>query len=533
MPAARPAFSFLSFLASLPASSASAVLPAPSASSVRAVLSVPPVLPALPGTMRRRLADIVRPAIWRTSELVLSLVLGAGLSAGAAAQALPPEVDAALARAKVPRDAVTLVVADAEGVRAPRLAWRSQVPVNPASIMKMVTTYAALDLLGAAYAWTTPVYVDGPVRDGVLEGNLYIQGRGDPTLVVERLWLLLRRVQGLGIRTIAGDIVLDRSAFEIAETDPGAFDGEGLRPYNAAPDALLVNFKSVVATFVPDRLAQVARVRYDPPLAGVAMPPTVPLSGASADCGDWHTALGGDFTDAGRLRFSGSYPAACGERAWAVAYAEPRTHAARAVAGMWSEMGQRLGGQVREARVPAGLRPVFEAASPPLSEVIRDINKYSNNVMAQQLFLTLGLQQKKRGTLEAARATMRQWWNDRIGTGEGQPVFDNGSGLSREERISAAALAKMLQVAWRSPVMPELVASLPASGVDGTLRRRALRSGGSAHLKTGTLRDAAGVAGYVDGESGRRYIVVAIANHANAAAARPAFDALVDWATQD
>ena len=101
---------------------------------------------------------------------------------------------------------------------------------------------------------------------------------------------------------------------------------------------------------------------------------------------------------------------------------------------------------------------------------------------------------------------MRQWWNDRIGTGEGQPVFDNGSGLSREERISAAALAKMLQVAWRSPVMPELVSSLPASGVDGTLRKRALRSGGAAHLKTGTLRDAAGVAGYVHGASGRRYV---------------------------
>ena len=153
--------------------------------------------------------------------------------------------------------------------------------------------------------------------------------------------------------------------------------------------------------------------------------------------------------------------------------------------------------------------------------------------MADQLFLTLGLVQKRRGTFPNARAAVRQWWNERIGTGEGQPVFDNGSGLSREERISAAALAKMLQVAWRSPVMPELVSSLPASGVDGTLRKRGLRSGGAAHLKTGTLRDAAGVAGYVHTASGRRYVVIAIANHANAAAARPAFDALVDWAAQD
>ncbi|MGJ7491044.1 D-alanyl-D-alanine carboxypeptidase/D-alanyl-D-alanine endopeptidase [Variovorax sp. ZT4R33] len=444
---------------------------------------------------------------------------------------LPPEVDAALVRAKVPRDAVTMLVADADAVRPPRLAWRSQVPMNPASIMKLVTTYAGLDLLGPAFTWTTPVYVDGPIRNGVLEGNLYIQGQGDPKLVIERLWLLLRRVQGLGIQSIQGDIVLDRSAFETVEADPNAFDGEGLRPYNASPDALLVNFKSVVMTFVPNRSASTAQVSFEPPLAGVAMQPTVPLS--AGDCGDWHTTLAADVADPSRLRFAGSYSAACGEKVWALAYADPRSYAARAVGGLWTEMGGRLKGTVRDGRVPVELKPAFEVVSPPLAEVVRDINKYSNNVMAQQLFLTLGLQQKKRGTLDASRTTMRQWWNNRIGTGEGQPVFDNGSGLSRDERITAGELAKMLQVAWRSPVMSELMSSLPASGVDGTLRRRPLRSGGAAHLKTGTLRDAAGVAGFVDGASGRRYVVVAIANHGNAAAARPAFDALVDWATQD
>jgi D-alanyl-D-alanine carboxypeptidase/D-alanyl-D-alanine-endopeptidase (penicillin-binding protein 4) len=453
------------------------------------------------------------------------------LPLAAAAQALPPEVEAALARAKVPREAVTLLVADADGVRPPRLAWRTQVPVNPASIMKLVTTYAGLDLLGPAYTWNTPVYIDGPIRNGVLEGNLYIRGQGDPKLVIERLWLLMRRVQGLGIQSIAGDIVLDRSAFDTPEADPAAFDGEGLRPYNAAPDALLVNFKSVVMTFQPNRPNSTAQVSFDPPLLGVAMQSTLPLS--AGECGDWRSTIGAEVADPARMGFTGSYPAACGEKSWAVAYADPGRYAARAIGGLWTEMGHPLKGQVRDGRVPAELKPAFEVSSPPLAEVIRDINKYSNNVMAQQLFLTLGLQQKKRGSLEASRTTTRQWWNDRIGTGEGQPVFDNGSGLSRDERISAAALAKMLQVAWRSPVMPELMSSLPASGVDGTLRRRALRSGGAAHLKTGTLRDAAGVAGYVHGASGRRFVLVAIANHGNAAAARPAFDALVDWATQN
>jgi len=452
------------------------------------------------------------------------------LATAAAAQQLPPAVDAALQRAKVPRDDVTLLVADADAVRPPRLAWRTQAPVNPASIMKLVTTYAALDLLGPAFAWSTPVYVEGNIANGVLNGNLYIKGQGDPKLVIERMWLLLRRVQGLGIAAISGDIVIDRSAFETIEADPSAFDGEGLRPYNAAPDALLVNYKSIVMTFVPGRDGT-AQVNYEPPLAGVGTQPAVPLG--NGECGDWRGALRAEFADPLKIRFGGSFPSACGEKTWATAYAAPRDFALRAVGGIWAEMGGKVGGQMREGRVPAGLKPAFEVTSPPLAEVIRDINKYSNNVMAQQLFLTLGLQQKNRGTLDAARDTLKQWWNERIGTGEGQPVFDNGSGLSRNERISAAALGKMLQVAWRSPVMPELMSSLPASGVDGTLKRRSLRSGGSAHLKTGTLRDAAGVAGYVDGASGRRYVVVAIANHGNAAAARPAFDALVDWAAQD
>ena len=464
-------------------------------------------------------------------RLAFSLFAIAAAAGALAQQALPPGVDAALARAKVPREAVTMLVADADAVRPPRLAWRTQTPVNPASIMKLVTTYAALDILGPAFAWTTPVYVDGPIANGVLNGNLYIKGQGDPKLVIERMWLLLRRIQGLGIHTVAGDIVLDRSAFETPEADPNAFDGEGLRPYNAAPDALLVNYKSVVMTFVPNRTTQTAQVNFEPSLTGVTMQATVPLS--AGDCGDYRTTLAADYADAARIRFAGSYPASCGEKVWAIAYADPRSYAVRAVGGLWGDMGSQLKGTVRDGRVPAGLKPVLEVQSPPLAEVIRDINKFSNNVMAQQVFLTLGLQQKNRGSLDAARTTVRQWWNERIGTGEGQPVFDNGSGLSRDERITAGELAKMLQVAWRSPVMSELMSSLPASGVDGTLKRRALRSGGAAHLKTGTLRDAAGVAGYVDGASGRRYIVVAIANHANAAAARPAFDALEDWATQD
>ncbi len=471
---------------------------------------------------------------------ILRFLVLAGLSLSttlAAAQTLPGEVDAALARTKVPRDAVTILVADAQGKAPPRLSHRVNVPMNPASVMKLVTTYAALDLLGPAFTWSTPVYVEGAVRDGTLFGNLYLKGQGDPKLVSERLWLLLRRVQGLGVKSIAGDIVLDRSAFENVEIDPSLFDGEPLRPYNAAPDALLLNFKAVVMTFVPDRTANTAQIQFEPPLAGVQMQHSVPLS--DTPCGDYRAALRADFSDPAAIRFGGTYPASCGEKVWATAYADPKSYATRAVEGMWREMGGKLAGSVRDGRVPATLtRPAFEVSSPPLPEVIRDINKYSNNVMAQQLFLTLSLQSKTAGsatsvaTLAASRDVVQRWWRSSI-SADDVPVLDNGSGLSRSERISAQALGKLLQNAYASPVMPELMSSLPITGVDGTLRGRRSAARGSAHLKSGTLRDVTGVAGYVLANSGKRYVVVVIVNQPGAAAARSAIDAVLDWTMKE
>jgi len=489
------------------------------------------------------------PQMLFTLRLLLVSLLAALLGCTAQAQGLPPEIDAALARAKVPRDAVSVLLLDAQGQSAPRISHRVDAPMNPASVMKLVTTFAALDLLGPAYTWSTPVYIDGTMRDGTLHGNLIIQGQGDPKLVLERLWLLLRRVQGLGIQTISGDIVLDRSAFDIPPLDPASFDGEPLRPYNAAPDALLINFKSVVMTLAPEPGNTVARVQYDPPLAGVQMQATVPL--LAGDCGDYRAQLKADFSDPNRIRFAGGYPASCGEKVWAVAYADPGSYAARAVQGLWQSMGGKLKGSVRLGVIPkavggAAPKPSFELRSAPLAEIIRDINKFSNNVMAQQVYLTLGRALPTAttastsgaittpalpGNYAASQTVVLHWWKDRISPTD-LPIMDNGSGLSRSERISAQALGRLLQTAYASPTMPELMASLPITGVDGTLRRVKTQAAGSAHLKTGSLTDVVAVAGYVHGTGGRRWILVALVNHANARAARPAIDALVEWAAK-
>ncbi len=454
-----------------------------------------------------------------------------------ASAALPSSVTTALTQAQVPLNAVSLMLVDADGQSAPRLSHRADVAMNPASTMKLVTSYAALDLLGPAYSWRTPVWLEGPNNHGTLKGNLVIQGQGDPKLVLERLWLLLRRVQGMGVQRIDGDIVLDRRAFAAVASDPADFDGEPLRPYNAAPDALLLNYKSMVMTFTPDIAANLAHVQYDPPLARVKLPASVPLTRGKAGaplapCGDYRGSLKADFSDPSQIRFAGSYPGSCGEKVWPLAYVDPASFNARALEGLWRSMGGQFTGSVREDAAPAS-PATFEVTSPPLAEVIRDINKFSNNVMAQQVFLTLARSNLPDipATREAAREVIQRWWQQRISPTDA-PTIDNGSGLSRQARISAQGLARLLQVAYASPVSPELMASLPIVGVDGTLKR-SQAAPYSAHLKTGSLHGVVAVAGYVHTAHGKPRILVAIVNHANAAAARPALEALLDWAIND
>ena len=471
-------------------------------------------------------------SLTRYLSCTLLCVVASIFSASAQAQALPPPVLMALNRAQVPTDAIALLVQEVGGRTAPRLSHRADQPMNPASVMKLVTTTAALDLLGSAYTWRTSVWIDGPVVNGVLQGNVIIQGQGDPKLVLEKLWLLLRRLQGLGIHTIAGNILLDNRAFEVPTTDAADFDGEPLRPYNTAPDALLVNFKSVVMTFAPDPLANIARVQFDPPLWGVQLQTSVPLSpvksGGNGSCGNYRAGLKADFSTPLSIRFNGSYAASCGEKVWPIAYADPASYNARALEGLWRSMGGQLTGTVHAGTAAQG-PATFEFNSPTLAEVIRDINKFSNNVMAQQVFLTLGLPAP--ATPATAREAVRQWWQRRISATD-VPTIDNGSGLSRQNRISAQQLGQLLQMAYTSPNMPELMSSLPLVGVDGTLKR-SLASSASAHLKTGSLREVTALAGYVHATNGKRYVLVAIVNHPNAAAVRPALDALIDWAVMD
>jgi D-alanyl-D-alanine carboxypeptidase/D-alanyl-D-alanine-endopeptidase (penicillin-binding protein 4) len=467
---------------------------------------------------------------------LLAAALVSPFADAAPAWTLPEPIAAALAEARVPASALSLWVQPADAA-APSWGWNADLGVNPASVFKLATTSAALATLGPAWTWKTNVYTTGSLRNGVLAGDVVIVGSGDPSLVLERAWLLLRQLRDAGVRDIRGDIVLDHDAFAPATHSAADFDNAPSEPYNVLPDALLMNYRAVTLAFQPDTAARVARVTVQPRLAGFAVDATVPLS--RADCGDWRAGLALAADNATRWRFAGSYPASCGVRRWPLAYPEPASYENRLVRALWNEVGGKLSGQVRGGGLPAGAALAFSFESPPLAQIVRDINKFSNNTMAEQLFLTLAATTSADpsapvgGVTQAqARAVLAAWLHQRLGGAADAIVVDNGSGLSRETRISARALGLLLQSDWNSPVMPEIMSSLPIIGVDGTLRR-SKSVAGRAHLKTGSMRDVAAIAGYVLADSGRRYVLVAVINDPNAGAARAALDAAIDWVAHD
>jgi D-alanyl-D-alanine carboxypeptidase/D-alanyl-D-alanine-endopeptidase (penicillin-binding protein 4) len=469
-------------------------------------------------------------------KILVSLAIAGLWSAGSytaiAQTTLPVPVAQALSSAGIPEGAVSVYVQGVDGER-PAVSFHADRVLNPASTIKLVTTYAALDLLGPAYTWNTEVYASGALQRDVLDGNLVLKGYGDPKLTLENFWLLLRNVRARGVREIRGDLVLDRSYFAREDNDPSRFDDQPTRPYNTPPDALLVNYKAITVQFVPEPEGRNVRLVVEPALPAVQVINN--LTATEGPCGDWLSRLKiepqGNGT-AARLAFGGGYPRDCGERTRSFSLLSHRNYVGALFGALWQELGGTYTGSVREDTVDASAaRLLAIAKSPSLSEVVRDINKFSNNVMARQLYLTLGgVSAGAPATSEKARAAVQGWLAQKQIAAPGL-VLENGSGLSRTERISARTMAQLLLDAYRSPVMPEFMASLPLVAVDGTMRKRLGNAdvAGRAHIKTGTLSGVRAIAGYVLDARNERNIIVFMVNHPNAAQAQAAQDVLLKW----
>ncbi|WP_445571563.1 D-alanyl-D-alanine carboxypeptidase/D-alanyl-D-alanine endopeptidase [Pseudomonas sp. E102] len=447
------------------------------------------------------------------ASLLFPLALPVSTSAATINTALSPNVQKALKNSKLQDNALSLVMVPLNGPGTPTL-YNADVSVNPASTMKLVTTYAALEMLGPNHQWKTEFYTDGTLSGGILNGNLYLKGGGDPKLNMEKLWLLMRDLRANGVQQVTGDLVLDRSFFIQPQLPEFNDDGNDVnKPFLVKPDSLLVNLKAL--RFVARNDGGRVLVSVEPPIANIRIENVVKAANSKQCTGGVRYNPVAQADGSMTVTVSGQLGEGCSSQTY-LSLLDHATYTAGAVRAIWKELGGSIQGNDRLAATPKSAKLLARAFSPDLAEIIRDINKYSNNTMAQQLFLSLGAEFRNEADGDDAKAAQRvvRQWLAKKGITAPHLVMENGSGLSRAERVSAREMAAMLQAAWRSPYAAEFVSSMPIAGTDGTMRKRLKTTAmaGEAHIKTGTLNTVRAIAGYSRDINGNTWAVVAILN---------------------
>ena len=457
-------------------------------------------------------------------------------NAPAAQSALPDAINTSLQKAGIPASAVSVVVLPITTTNfdAVVVSQNADVAMHPASTMKLVTTLVALEELGPDFRWKTTMLSDAPHATEVLNGNVYLRGGGDPDLNVQKLGAMLRDLRNQGVREINGNIVLDRSYFQPARPDANAipFDEYPDAYYNVIPDALLIhsNISSIALQSDADNID----ARLLTPLNNTTLINQLTLN--KKPCATWEktwqaptVAVSGDTIG---ITLNGSFPRNC-KISQHINILDRNQYIAHVIRALWQELGGTWQGQAIDGNTPDYAHLLIEHQSETLADIIRIVNKHSDNAMARSIYLSLGAQsgvQINANSAQTAEARIRAWLF-RHGINDAGLVLENGSGLSRSEQISAKQMAALLLAGAHSNWYPEFASYLPLAGMDGTMRRRLKDSPAAQHarIKTGTLKDSIAIAGYVRDIHDQNWIVVAMVNSAAAENARPALDLLINW----
>ena len=489
--------------------------------------------------------------LWAGTCLLSPLV-----SANEAPIAVPQNVMRSLERNQIPKDAVSISVIEIEPVRQGKntskniLDWRAEELMNPASTMKLLTTLAGLDILGPQYRWRTNLYTDGLIRQGTLKGNLYLQGTGDPKLIPEELSKLMKSLQALGVQKIDGNLFFDRSAYAPSVMEHNTIDGESLRSYNVPPDPLLYSFRTLSFQLGKSRTADFIDISYSPALSQLKIDNQMQL--VDRPCDNWKSNIRFNLdpevpskTDKLVLaQFSGAFPSSCRDVNYNVVALDANTFLTQGFAAAWELAGGTWAKAPtgKDGVVPLAAKLLLQFEGINLANDVQDINKYSNNVMARQLLLTLALEKMGKPATPANGDLVIQSWLKQNSMEFSGLVIENGSGLSRNESISAGQMNQLLLTARNLSVGDIFYNSLPIAGTDGTMRNRLmtqlrkflhLKKKPEARIKTGSLADVRAISGYVISKSGKMYAVSSFINHPNAWRGLEAHDQLLSWLLED
>jgi len=469
-----------------------------------------------------------------TARLVTGLFASLFFSAvawanGWSQNGLPTSVKQALESENVPLESVS-IYAKRIDVAQPALTINAEVSRNPASVMKLLTSYAALDLLGPTYRWKTQFLAKTLPNRSKLNGGFWVKASGDPSLNDEALREVASEIkQKYGLDEICCDLNLDASIISLQPFDAAAFDGKPYRAYNAPAEAVMVNQQALrlQLTVLNDKVAVIAYPTWK------SLEIQADIKSGGGECNDWKSDLQIQ-REGERLKIRGNFPASCGSKYLDVNWQNGSEYFAHVLHSAWEQVGVRESLKTKFVATPENAVVLAEHVSPTLAEVLREMNKTSNNVIARAMFLSLSRagDETQMATTVKSEQVLRAWLQKK-GWNFAELVLENGAGLSRVERINAAHLGLLLEDAFHSSVMPELMASLPIYGLDGSLtKRKETGLFGRAHLKTGSLENVRAIAGYVVDAKGRYWSVVFMANGAKAGDTKKAQDALLTWVYQ-
>jgi D-alanyl-D-alanine carboxypeptidase/D-alanyl-D-alanine-endopeptidase (penicillin-binding protein 4) len=477
----------------------------------------------------------------RLRHITFAALLSIGACLPAHAQ-LPEAVTGVLRTTGIPEDAVSVLVLEGDKTVLSHLADR---PMQPASTMKLVTTLIGLETLGPVFRGRTELRTNGELHGDTLTGDLVLRGGADADLSTEALDTMLRSLRNQGIRRIQGRLVVDRTLFNPARPDLGVppFDESPDAYYNVIPDAAMIN-KNMLQLDMRSNGGKL-KLAMQPELQGVTIGSDMTL--IDVDCKKWEDGWklpeAVPQKDGGiKLMLHGTFPKNC-VASNAVNVIDRQEYVSRLFRQIWRRLGGTISGAAVEAATPADARLLAEHVSRALPEVVRDINKPSDNTLARTVFLSIGTEADPvlgsrpvaagaETTFSRTDAAVRAWMRAHSILDTGL-VLENGSGLSRTERISPVQMGGLLQAGLRSSWAPEFQSSMPIVAVDGTMRRRLHGSpaAGRARMKTGTLSNVVALAGYVPDAAGRQHVVVAMVNSdlVSNGRGRMVLDALVDW----
>ena len=395
----------------------------------------------------------------------------------------------------------------------PIASWRSHVVRKPASVIKLLTTYSALLNLGFNYRWETKFYYTGKIRNGILRGDFYVKASGDSTLSTKDLYDIVSQVRARGIRKIQGNIIIDRTLFKVSSRNNSGFDKNKYSPYNAMPDAMMFNKRK--STFCITPHSKRAKIVKDVPDGSYKIVNKLRIVGGSCRRGrSWpRVSIKTNSSSRSTIFLSGKLSRNCGTRKICKVISMPHRAFYYALKEKLLESGIKVTGTLKLRRVPKKAKYLFSHYSEPLERVISTITKRSDNLMARQLFLTLGATSfSPPSTLYKSRKAVEKTLG-RYHILEKGTRIENGSGLSRSARITAKSLANLLNHAYKH-YGERWMNTLSIAGIDGTIHNRFKYSTvfGRAWMKTGTIKGVKNIAGYVEGASGQRYVVVVLVN---------------------